>query len=161
VKGLRIAFESKSVFPRQPGFATYLPHTGIQCLLSRMPKRRMAQIMRESGRFSQFRRETMIKKWVFHKQVVGDGPRDLRNLYTMRQACAVEIRLSDAENLSFSLKSAEGAAVQNAVPIPFRGMTVIFGGGRILMVSTLQQKIVHKRKPASAHPGAPIDCIFS
>jgi hypothetical protein len=85
----------------------------------------------------------MIEKRLFHKQVMGDCPRNLRNFHAVRQAGAIEIRLPDTENLGFPLESAEGSAVQNPVPVSFRGVAVILGGNRALRVSTLQEKIVH------------------
>jgi len=67
-----------------------------------------------------------MKQWLFHKQVIGDCTRNLRNFNAVRQARAIEVRLPDPEYLSFPLQSAEGGTVKNTVPIPFRSMTVIF-----------------------------------
>ena len=74
---------------------------------------------------------------------MGNGPGDLGSLDAVSQACAIKIRLSDAENLGFSLKPAKRRAVQNAVPVPFRRMPMILGRRRAFLVSTLQQKFVH------------------
>jgi hypothetical protein len=103
----------------------------------------MPQIMGERRRFSQFRRQAMIQKRLFDKQIVGDRARNLRHLDAVRQPRAVKISLSYSENLSLPLQSSECSAVKNTIPIPLCGVAVILGGHRTFRVSTLQQEIVH------------------
>ena len=54
---------------------------------------------------------------------VGDERRaDLRHFHGMGQPCAVKVAVAHAEHLRFSLKAAEGRAVNDArkIPFPFR-----------------------------------------
>jgi hypothetical protein len=137
VKGLRIAFKTKDVFPGPPGFAADFAHTRVKRLLARVTEWRMTQIMGKSRRLSQFGGKTLSEEGLFYQQVLRNSPRDLSNFNAVGQPSAIKIRLPDSEDLCLPLQPAKGCAVKHAIPIPFCCMPVVLGRSRILVVSTL------------------------
>jgi hypothetical protein len=124
--------------------AAHLPHAGIQRLFPGMPKRRVAEIMGEGGRFRKLRDQAVIEQRLFDKQIVRDCAGNLGDLDAVRQSRAIKICLPDAEDLRLPLQPSERRAVQDSVPVSFGRMTMVLAGRLALRVSTLQKKFIHK-----------------
>ena len=122
---------------------THFLHASVECLFSRMAEGRMAEIVGERRSLRQLGCQAALEQRLLDQKVLGDRPGYLRNFYAVSQSRTIKIRLPDSKNLGFPLESAKSSAMQNTVPIPFGGMAMIFGRSRILLVSPLQQKIVH------------------
>jgi hypothetical protein len=143
VEGLRIPLKPEDVLPPDPSLMAYFAHAGIQCLFSGMAKRRMAKIVSQSSGFRKFRGETAAQLWLFDKQIVRNCAGDLRHFDTVGQPCAIKVRLPDTEDLRFPLQPAESRAVQNAVPVSFSSVPVIFGRSRAFLIPALEEEFIH------------------
>jgi hypothetical protein len=115
----------------------------------------MAQIVSKRSSLGELRGKAAPKQRLIDQQIVSDCPGDLRSFDTVGQARTIEIRLADAENLRFSLQPAKRSAMQDSVAISLCRVSMILGGSRIFVVSTLQQKIIHGFLYAMQGPGAP------
>jgi hypothetical protein len=68
----------------------------------------MAEIVRQAQRFSQI---------LVQPQLPRHGAGDLRHFQAVRQACAVMVAFVEQKYLCFIGQAAEGAGMQNAVPV--------------------------------------------
>ena len=85
---------------------------GVQRTFSRMPERRMSEIVAERDRFNEVFVET---------QRFSDRTGDLRDFKRMDEARAVMIPLRRQEDLCFILQSPEGFAVDDPVTVSLKG----------------------------------------
>ena len=84
---------------------------GMQCILARMPERRVTQIMGQRDRLGQFPIQT---------QSTGNRPRHLGHLNRMGQTRAIIIALVLHENLRLVLQPPKGAGMDDPVTVPLK-----------------------------------------
>jgi hypothetical protein len=92
-----------------------------------VPEGRVPEIVRERHSFGQFRSQARFQPGLLYEAVVRNRTGELSGFYAVSQTSAIEISLADAEDLGFPLEPAKGRAVQDAITIPLRSVTMIFG----------------------------------
>src|SRR5262249_56188756 len=86
-------------------------HFAIECLLTRVTKWRMPDVMNEGERFSEIG---------IQAQRPGNGPRDLRDFYGVRESVAKMVGAPIGEYLRFIFQPSKCARVDDAVAIPLK-----------------------------------------
>jgi len=86
-------------------------HAAIQRILTRMAKRRVAQIVGEADR---------LDKLLVETEHDGNGPADLRDFEGMRQAGAVVIAFVIDEDLGLVYEPAKGGRVNDAIAVTLK-----------------------------------------
>ena len=98
----------------------------VQGPLSRMAERSVTKIMSQGDRFSQI---------FIQAQGFGDRSGVLRHLQRVRHARSVMVAVRRQKDLGLILKSSEGFAMKDTVPVPLKNrpdVTLLFGRGPAL-----------------------------
>ena len=144
MKRLSVCFEAKGGLAAEIRPAADLEHACVQGLLPGMSERRMAEIMGKRNCLRGLRPQAAFESRFFRQHILCYGTCNLRNFDAVRQACAIEIGLADAEYLRLTLKPPERRTVQYAITIALGRMPMILVGRRRLLVSSFQQELVHR-----------------
>ena len=92
-----------------------LPHGRVQSFLSRVPKRRMPEIMHQGQRLNQIGIQPELRS---------DRSRDLRDLNRMRQPVAEVIRVAAREDLRLRFQTAKRARVDDTIAVTLKVIAI-------------------------------------
>ena len=117
-----------------------IQHAFVERILPGMAEGRMTEIVRETDGFRQH---------LVESQRLGDGPRDLRDLERMREACSIQIAFVIDEHLGLVDQAAKCRAVHDpiAVALIFRSV----GGRRFRMATSTRLRVVSRKWRQIAH----------